>query len=108
MVDKRSAAPLAFLLVILAQPGLAAPDKLESEGRAACTHDAFVHCPLQALAADRSGVRDCLVSKLARLSSACRAILNDAHAQGGQTLAPAQASAAAESASPDGDHRSDR
>ena len=74
-----------LLLAILASAGPAAAASLESEWRAACTRDAFAHCPLQALAADRSGVRDCLVQRLATLSEACRSVINAARADGGPT-----------------------
>jgi hypothetical protein len=81
----RPAATLLFLVAIVASAGPASAAGLESQWRAACTRDAFAHCPLQALAADRSGVRDCLVQRLATLSDACRTVINAARADGGPT-----------------------
>jgi len=78
---------LALLVVTITEVGAAAADSWEDRGRAACTRDAFVRCPLQALAGDRAHVRDCLVAKLGRLSEACRSVINAALAGGGQAPA---------------------
>jgi hypothetical protein len=71
----------AVLLIVtigaLGGPALArSPD--ERKWRKACTADAFSHCPLQALAADRDGVRDCLVRKIDKLSDVCATVIRDA------------------------------
>ena len=63
----------SFVLV-----GSAQASSLESQWRAACTHDALTHCTVKALAGDRDGVRDCLIAKLPKISSACRGVINAA------------------------------
>ena len=74
---------LAALAGSLALAGSAAADSLENQWRAACTRDAVVHCSLQALSGDRDGVRDCLIAKLQKISSACRGVINAALAESG-------------------------
>jgi hypothetical protein len=72
---------LALTVASLALASPAVADSLESQWRAACTRDAVVHCSLQALSGDRDGVRDCLVAKLQKISSGCRAVINAAVAE---------------------------
>ena len=69
---------LAALTASLALAGSASAGSLESQWRAACTRDAVTHCTLPALSGDRDGVRDCLIAKLAKISSACRGVINAA------------------------------
>jgi hypothetical protein len=71
---------LAMLAGSLVLAGSASAGSLESQWRAACTHDALTHCTVKALAGDRDGVRDCLVAKLPKISSACRGVINAAMA----------------------------
>ena len=85
---QRTIPGLAALTVGLALVGPAAADSLEHQWRTACTRDALRHCMLQALSGDRDGVRDCLVAKLPRLSSACRGVINAAWAKRGPTPPP--------------------
>ena len=103
----RGVAALAILVASIADVGPAAADNWEREGRAACTRDAFVHCPLQALAGDHAHVRDCLIAKLGRLSDACRSVINAALAEGGQSpAAPGSPRVGADTSSPS--HRNDQ
>ena len=74
---------LAALAGSLALAGSASAGSLESQWRAACTHDALTHCTVKALAGDRDGVRDCLIAKLPKISSACRGVINAAVADRG-------------------------
>jgi hypothetical protein len=74
---------LAALAGSLVFASSAAADSLESQWRAACTRDALMHCSLQALSGDRDGVRDCLIAKLPKISSACRGVINAAVAETG-------------------------
>jgi hypothetical protein len=76
---RSSAMALACLTAMLASSAAMAQGS-EREWRAACTRDAFVHCTHQALAGDRSGVRDCLVQSLAKLSTPCRTVIRMATA----------------------------
>jgi hypothetical protein len=50
----------------------------EATQRAACKRDAIALCPLQAIARDRAGVRDCLVRNVAKISDACRGVVKAA------------------------------
>lgn len=94
---------LAFLIAIVASSAATAADNQEREWRAACTHDAFVHCTTKALAGDRSGVRDCLVQHLAKISARCRDLVNG----GIRTIdAPVWRDAVARSSASDKSHRS--
>jgi hypothetical protein len=98
---------LALLVASIADAGAAAADSWEKEGRAACTRDAFVHCPRQALAGDHAHVRDCLIAKLGRLSDACRSVINAARAEGGQSpAAPGAPRVAADTSFPS--HKNDQ
>jgi hypothetical protein len=69
---------LAVLAGSLVLAGSASAESLESQWRTACTRDALTHCSLQALSGDRDGVRDCLIAKLPKISSACRGVINAA------------------------------
>lgn len=73
----------ACVLAMLA--GSATAQGSERQWRAACTRDAFVHCTHQALAADRAGVRDCLVQSIDRISAPCRAVIHTAMGDGLRT-----------------------
>lgn len=66
---------LACLLAISASSAAWPAENLEQEWRAACTHDALVHCTASALRGDRTGVRDCLVKRLDKISARCRAVV---------------------------------
>jgi hypothetical protein len=68
-------AALAGSLVLA---GSASAGSLENQWRAACTRDALTHCTLPALSGNRDGVRDCLIAKLQKISSACRGVINAA------------------------------
>ena len=74
---------LVALAGSLVLAGTASAGSLESQWRAACTKDALTHCSLQALSGNRDGVRDCLIAKLPKISSACRGVINDAMADRG-------------------------
>jgi hypothetical protein len=73
---------LAAVLLIVSIGALAGPAPARSPEeklqRKACTADAFTLCTLQALAADRNGVRDCLMRKLDKVSSPCLAVIRSA------------------------------
>jgi hypothetical protein len=69
---------LAVLSASLVLAGSASAGSLESQWRAACTRDALTHCSLKAISGDRDGVRDCLIAKLPKISSACRGVINAA------------------------------
>jgi hypothetical protein len=88
-MNSRSSATALACLIALAANSAAMAQGSEREWRAACTRDAFVHCTHQALAGDRSGVRDCLVQKLDKISTACRTVIRTAMAT--QTRAPVPA-----------------
>ena len=60
----------------------AAGDPLETKWRNACWRDAFTMCTFHAIGGDRSGVRDCLVRNIDRISKPCRAVIEDANAKG--------------------------
>jgi len=64
-----------------------AQDPDERSWRKACTHDAFSLCPLQAVVADRAGVRDCLLQKLDKVSDACVTVIRAAQQQQQQRAA---------------------
>jgi hypothetical protein len=76
---------LAALAGSLLFAGVAQADSLETQWRAACTRDALTHCSLQALSGNRDGVRDCLIAKLPKISSACRGVINATEADSGPT-----------------------
>ena len=79
-MNSRSSATVLACLIALAASSAAMAQGSEREWRAACTRDAFVHCTHQALAGDRSGVRDCLVKRLDKISTACRTVIRTAMA----------------------------
>jgi hypothetical protein len=98
---------LALLVAGTVHVGAATADSWEKQGRASCTRDAFVHCPLQALAGDHAHVRDCLIAKLGRLSDACRSVINAALAERGQRpAAPGAPRVAADTSFPS--HKNDQ
>jgi hypothetical protein len=70
----------------LAAGGLAGPafagETLESKWRNACGWDALHRCTFHALANDRTGVRDCLVRNINKISKSCRMVIEEAHDQG--------------------------
>jgi hypothetical protein len=74
---KVSAMVLVMTIGSLTGPAFA-QDPDERSWRKACTHDAFSLCPLQAVVADRAGVRDCLLQKLDKVSDACVAVIKAA------------------------------
>jgi hypothetical protein len=95
------------LVASIADAGAATADNWERQGRAACTRDAFVHCPLQALAGNHAHVRDCLIARLGRLSDACRTVINAALAEGVQRpTAPGAPRVAADTSVPS--HKNDQ
>ena len=85
----RIAIATAALLVAAAaaaQPA-AADSGIKKAWSAACRHDAFSFCRLQALEYNVPGVRDCLVHNLEKVSDACRGVIKAA-AQNQQGLSP--------------------
>jgi hypothetical protein len=80
MNSRFSATALACVIAMAASSATAAAPNVERQWRAACTRDAFVHCAHQALAGDRSGVRDCLVQRLDKISTPCRTVIRTAMA----------------------------
>ena len=81
----RPAAILTFAVAIAGPAVLSAADAgAEAHWRLACTADAVALCPAPTFAGDRRGVQDCLTQRLARLSEACRAVVNAATAPAGQ------------------------
>ncbi len=80
----------ALILAIGAAAGSAAADGAPKAWSAACRHDAFSFCRLQALEYNVPGVRDCLVRNLEKVSDACRGVIKAAQALHGQPpVAPA-------------------
>ena len=77
---------LACLTTIVVSSAAAAAGSPEREWRVACTRDAFAHCPLQALAGDRSGVRDCLVRSLDKISTPCRTVITATRVNDARTI----------------------
>lgn len=93
---------LACMMAIVASSVAPAEESHEREWRAACTHDALVHCTGQALTGDRSGVRDCLVQRIDKISARCRDVINAATAEGLPTIdAPASPDSGGRSAASD-------
>ena len=92
-MNSRTGATALACLIALAANSAAEAQGSEREWRAACTRDAFVHCTHQALAGDRSGVRDCLVQRLDKISTPCRTVIRTAMAAqtraSGPTTGPA-------------------
>jgi hypothetical protein len=78
-------ATLVFLFAIFASSAAGAQDTREQEWRAACTHDALVHCTFPALRGDRTGVRNCLLKRLAKISPRCRADVEGGSADNDRT-----------------------
>jgi hypothetical protein len=79
---------LGFLILCVCGTGGAAADsQTEQQWRAACTRDAFAHCPFQSLTGNRASVRDCMVRNLDKVSDACRTVINAARAQNAQPTA---------------------
>jgi hypothetical protein len=69
-------------LAIAALSAVAGPVFARSEQekvwRKACTADAFSLCTVQALSANRNGVRDCLLRKIDKVSDGCVAVIRAA------------------------------
>jgi hypothetical protein len=69
-------------LAIAALSAIASPVFARSEQekvwRKACTADAFSLCTIQALSANRNGVRDCLLKKIDKVSDGCVAVIRAA------------------------------
>jgi hypothetical protein len=95
---RSGAVGVACLIVIGAGSAAGAAETQEHEWRAACTHDALVHCLGPALRRDRSGVRECLIQRLTKISARCRAVVEGATADNVRTTeAGARLDAGAES-----------
>ena len=79
------------VLLIVSIGALAGPASARSPEeklqRKACSADAFTLCTLQALAANRNGVRDCLMRKLDKVSTPCLAVIRAAQQQQPQLVA---------------------
>jgi hypothetical protein len=88
-MKSRSSATVLACLIALSASSAAMAQGSEREWRAACTRDAFVHCTHQALAGDRSGVRDCLVKRLDKISTPCRTVIRTAMAAQTRATLPA-------------------
>jgi hypothetical protein len=73
MPFRSGAIVLACLLAVAGGSRAGAAGNQEREWRAACTHDALVHCTFSALRADRTGIRSCLLKRLDKISARCRA-----------------------------------
>jgi len=81
-------ATAALLLAAAATAEPAAADGgMKKAWSAACRHDAFSFCRLQALEYNVPGVRDCLVHNLDKVSDACRGVIKAA-AQNQQSPIP--------------------
>jgi hypothetical protein len=85
MSFRSGAIGMACLIVIGAGSATGAAETQEHEWRAACTHDALVHCLGPALRRDRSGVRECLIQRLTKISARCRAVVEGATADNVRT-----------------------
>jgi hypothetical protein len=80
-------AALIIVLVAAAWPA-AAGNSTEARWRHACWADAFSMCTLHAIGGERRAVRDCLLRNFDRLSRACKAVFNEAKAEGVRGLEP--------------------
>lgn len=73
---------LVLAMTAVAGAAAAADSATEAKWRKACWKDAFSMCTLHAIAGERGAVRDCLVRNISKISSACREVIEQAHAQG--------------------------
>jgi len=76
-------AALLLAVAVAAEPA-AADGGAHKAWSAACRHDAFTFCRLQALEYNVPGVRDCLVRNLDKVSDACRGVIRAAQTQQSQ------------------------
>jgi hypothetical protein len=78
-IARTAIATAALLLAATAAAQPAAADGgTHKSWSAACRHDAFTFCRLQALEYNVPGVRDCLVHNLDKVSDACRGVIRAA------------------------------
>ena len=78
-IARTAIATAALLLAATAAAEPAAADGgVKKAWSAACRHDAFTCCRLQALEYNVPGVRDCLVHNLDKVSDACRGVIKAA------------------------------